>query len=107
MNFLCVPGKLLSVLDVVFHLILTMTIRGGDIINTTLQMRELKCTKIEVMELKCSGAGLLTQAFLTLRPELSTAMLSSSCDNHVFCLADGGNGGQDLDKGLVIGTKYL
>lgn len=59
-----------------------MTIRG-DIINTTLQMRELKCTKIELMELKCGGAGLLTQAFLTLRPELSITMLSSSHDNHV------------------------
>lgn len=58
-----------------------MTIRGRDIINTTLQM---KCTKIEVMELKCGGAGILTQALLTLRPELSTAMLSSSHDNHLL-----------------------
>lgn len=98
MNSLCVPGKLLSVLHA-FHLILTITIRGGDIINTTLQMRKLRFTKVEVIELEHDRAGILTETFLTLRPAFSATMLSSCHDHQVLYLTDRRNEEQDLDKG--------
>lgn len=67
MNSFCVPGKLLSVLHA-FYLILTTTIRGSDIINTTLKIRKLRFTKVKIIELEYDRAGILTETFLTLQP---------------------------------------
>ena len=51
MSYLCVPGKLLSALHALFRLTFTMAPRGGDIINSILQIRKLRFTKVEVIEL--------------------------------------------------------
>lgn len=91
MSSFCVSGKLLGILYAIFHLILAITIRRGDISNSTL--RKLRFSQDH------SRTGVLIQALLTLKPALSTTMFSFSHDHQDLYLADRGSGGQDPYKG--------
>lgn len=97
MSSFCVPGKLLGILYAIFHLILTITIRRGDISNSTL--RKLRFSQDH------SRARVLIQALLTLKPALSTTMFSFFHDHQDLYLADRGSGGQDPYKAKNISRK--
>lgn len=69
MSSFCVSGKLFGVPYALFHLILTITIRRGNISNSTL--RKLRFSQLrKVKELDHSRAGVLIQALSTLKPTL-------------------------------------